>query len=51
MTRVCGQAAMWQPTQPIFTATIALLIGWERFSVLKLLGILVATAGAMFMAT
>lgn len=39
----------WQPSQPIMTATVAILLGWERPTILKTLGILVAFGGACFM--
>ena len=42
---VIGSA--WQPTQPIFSATIAICLGWERNSVLKFIGILVGLLGAV----
>ena len=41
-------ASIWQPSQPVFTAIIAILLGWEKASWRKLLGIAVASAGAVF---
>lgn len=35
------QASIWQPSQPVFTATIAICIGWEKPGAFKLLGIAV----------
>eukprot|EP00656_Telonema_subtile_P055800 TRINITY_DN8751_c0_g1_i1.p1 TRINITY_DN8751_c0_g1~~TRINITY_DN8751_c0_g1_i1.p1 ORF type:complete len:400 (+),score=81.56 TRINITY_DN8751_c0_g1_i1:41-1240(+) len=46
---VIGSA--WQPTQPIFSASIAILLGWEQASALKFGGILMALLGAAFMVT
>ena len=39
----------WQPTQPIMTATVAVLLGWEKPTAFKVIGILVAGGGAAFM--
>jgi len=39
----------WQPSQPIMTAVIAILLGWERPTLFKSLGIFVAFGGAAFM--
>ena len=39
----------WQPTQPIFVCVIAMALRMERFSVLKVLGVLVGFAGCAFM--
>ncbi|GMI50263.1 hypothetical protein ScalyP_jg984 [Parmales sp. scaly parma] len=44
---VIGSA--WQPSQPIFLASISVLLGWERATVLKIGGILLAFVGAAFM--
>ena len=44
---VIGSA--WQPTQPIFSTTIAILLGWEVATLPKVAGILVAFGGAAFM--
>jgi drug/metabolite transporter (DMT)-like permease len=44
---VSGSA--WQPSQPIFTATLAIIIGYERSSIRKAIGILTAVGGAIFM--
>lgn len=44
---VSGSA--WQPSQPIFTAAFAILVGFERSSARKALGILTAVSGAVFM--
>ena len=41
-------SALWQPTQPIFACALAIVIGMERFSLLKVIGIVVGAAGAMF---
>jgi len=46
---VIGSA--WQPTQPIFSASIAILLGWEKASGLKFGGIIMALLGAAFMVT
>ena len=42
-------ASAWQPTQPIFTVAISILVGYERFTWPKLGGIALATVGAAFM--
>ena len=39
----------WQPTQPIFVSIIAMALQMERFSFLKVLGVLVGFAGCAFM--
>ena len=44
---VVGSA--WQPTQPIFTAAISIVLGYERGTWAKLIGILLAFGGACFM--
>lgn len=44
-------ASAWQPTQPVFTLVISLLLGWEAVSVGKVLGILMSFAGATIMVT
>ncbi len=44
-------ASAWQPTQPVITLLIALLLGWEALSLGKALGILVSVGGAAFMVT
>ena len=44
---VIGSA--WQPSQPLFLASISVLLGWERATVLKIGGILLAFVGAAFM--
>jgi drug/metabolite transporter (DMT)-like permease len=44
---VIGSA--WQPTQPIFTLVIAIFLGWESATPLKVAGILIAFGGAAFM--
>jgi len=41
--------AAWQPSQPVLTAIFAIIAGYERPSSRRALGILIATAGAMFM--
>jgi len=46
-TAVMGSA--WQPSQPIFTACIAIAMSWERATLLKINGIFVAFCGAAFM--
>lgn len=43
-------SAAWQPAQPIFTAAIAISLGWERPTWPKLAGISIAFGGAAFMA-
>jgi len=44
---VIGSA--WQPTQPVFTLLISMLVGWERFTLGKGAGILISLGGAVFM--
>lgn len=44
---VIGSA--WQPTQPVFTLLISLLLGWEQPTCLKLSGIAISCCGAAFM--
>eukprot|EP00958_Prasinococcus_capsulatus_P025691 scaffold4412_cov401-Prasinococcus_capsulatus_cf.AAC.2 len=46
---VLGSA--WQPSQALMTYALALVLRWERFSWLGLSGILLGTAGAIFMVT
>ena len=41
--------ACWQPSQPIFTTCLAAFLGYEELSPRKLLGVLVAASGAVFM--
>ncbi|GAB5356966.1 hypothetical protein AAMO2058_000333500 [Amorphochlora amoebiformis] len=41
-------AAIWQPTQPIFTLVIATALGMEKPSSMKVLGILIAFAGCAY---
>lgn len=42
-------ASVWQPTQPIFTATVSMVLGWEPFSFERCVGILVAFFGCSVM--
>ena len=42
-------ASAWQPTQPVFTLMISLLLGWERLTALKAMGIAISFGGAAFM--
>lgn len=44
---VSGSA--WQPSQPVFTCGLAIMVGYERSSLRKSVGILIAVAGAVFM--
>ncbi len=44
---VAGSA--WQPTQPIFTLLISLVLGWEKPTLLKTAGIVISFGGAAFM--
>eukprot|EP01061_Rhynchopus_euleeides_P005773 TRINITY_DN14942_c0_g2_i1.p1 TRINITY_DN14942_c0_g2~~TRINITY_DN14942_c0_g2_i1.p1 ORF type:complete len:429 (+),score=126.14 TRINITY_DN14942_c0_g2_i1:138-1289(+) len=41
--------SVWQPSQPIFTTALALLLRYEQPDLLKILGILFAVAGASVM--
>lgn len=41
-------AAVWQSSLPIFTMLMAVLVGYERLSLLKVLGVLCAFAGCAF---
>lgn len=41
--------SIWQPSQPIFTVIIAISLGWESPTWLKISGIVVAFLGAVFM--
>lgn len=43
-------ASAWQPSQPVFTAGLAILLGWEVATWRKLAGIACASGGAVFMA-
>jgi drug/metabolite transporter (DMT)-like permease len=42
-------ASIWQPSQPIITAAICMFMGWEDFSVMRLIGIIIAFAGCATM--
>lgn len=42
-------ASVWQPTQPIITASVCMLLGWEPFSFERCVGILVAFFGCAIM--
>jgi len=44
---VLGSA--WQPSQPIITVFIAIMLGWERATTLKISGIIVAFLGSAFL--
>jgi len=41
--------AVWQPTQPIFSLVLAILLKYERGSFLKIAGIIVSFLGVLFM--
>eukprot|EP00659_Diplonema_papillatum_P017633 gene17633-27137_t len=41
--------AVWQPSQPVYTAFLAIMMGYEMLEWRKCLGILSAVAGAAFM--
>eukprot|EP00298_Acanthocystis_sp_HF-20_P026479 c4203_g1_i1.p1 GENE.c4203_g1_i1~~c4203_g1_i1.p1 ORF type:complete len:359 (+),score=107.34 c4203_g1_i1:40-1116(+) len=41
--------SIWQPTQPIFTLILAIFLGFEKPTILKILGILMSFAGVSFM--
>jgi len=43
---VVGSA--WQPSQAVMVTAIAIAIGWEKATVMKILGILIAFGGAVF---
>jgi drug/metabolite transporter (DMT)-like permease len=49
--KVAGGVAMaaWQPTQPIFSLVLGILLGYERFTIPKAAGILIAFLGVAFM--
>ena len=42
-------AAIWQSSLPIFTMLISVLVGYEKLSVLKVVGVLSAVAGCAFL--
>lgn len=42
-------ASVWQPSQPILTAAVCMLMGWEPVSCNRILGILVAFFGCAIM--
>lgn len=42
-------ASVWQPSQPILTAAICMMIGWEPFNFHRILGIFVAFLGCAIM--
>lgn len=42
-------ASVWQPSQPIITAAVCMLLGWEPFSLTRCGGILIAFAGCAIM--
>lgn len=42
-------ASVWQPSQPIITAALCMLMGWEPFNFHRVLGILVAFLGCSIM--
>lgn len=41
--------SLWQPTQPVFTLMLAVLLGSERLTPLRTAGILLSTVGCMVM--
>eukprot|EP00927_Polykrikos_kofoidii_P045070 TRINITY_DN3892_c0_g3_i1.p1 TRINITY_DN3892_c0_g3~~TRINITY_DN3892_c0_g3_i1.p1 ORF type:complete len:357 (-),score=47.10 TRINITY_DN3892_c0_g3_i1:87-1157(-) len=43
-------ASAWQPSQPVFSLVIAVILGWERLTVGKGIGIVISFGGAAFMA-
>eukprot|EP00551_Chaetoceros_affinis_P016826 CAMPEP_0203700434 /NCGR_PEP_ID=MMETSP0091-20130426/31198_1 /ASSEMBLY_ACC=CAM_ASM_001089 /TAXON_ID=426623 /ORGANISM="Chaetoceros affinis, Strain CCMP159" /LENGTH=408 /DNA_ID=CAMNT_0050573707 /DNA_START=36 /DNA_END=1262 /DNA_ORIENTATION=+ len=42
-------ASVWQPSQPIITAAVCMVLGWEPFNLNRVLGILVAFLGCSIM--
>ncbi len=42
-------ASVWQPSQPILTAGVCMMMGWEPFNFHRVLGILVAFIGCAIM--
>ncbi len=42
-------ASVWQPSQPIITAAVCMVLGWEPFNLHRVLGILVAFLGCSIM--
>lgn len=42
-------AAVWQPSQPIIMAAISILIGWEKFNSLRMIGVILACCGTLGM--
>jgi drug/metabolite transporter (DMT)-like permease len=42
-------ASVWQPSQPILTAAVCMMMGWEQFNFHRVLGILVAFLGCAIM--
>ncbi len=42
-------ATVWQPSAPIITAAVCMILGWEPFSFLRCVGILVAFLGCTVM--
>ncbi len=42
-------ASVWQPSAPIITAAVCMIIGWEPFSLARCVGILVAFLGCAIM--
>lgn len=42
-------ASVWQPSQPILTAAVCMVLGWEPFNFHRLLGIFVAFLGCAIM--
>jgi drug/metabolite transporter (DMT)-like permease len=41
-------AGIWQPAQPLFITLIAIYLGYEKSSVMKFVGIIVAAGGCLF---
>ena len=42
-------ASVWQPSQPIITAGVCMMMGWEPYNFHRVLGILVAFLGCLIM--
>mmetsp|Transcript_10012 Transcript_10012/g.14996 ORF Transcript_10012/g.14996 Transcript_10012/m.14996 type:complete len:410 (-) Transcript_10012:287-1516(-) len=42
-------ASVWQPSQPIITAAVCMLLGWEPFNMKRVIGILIAFLGCSIM--
>lgn len=42
-------ASVWQPTQPVFTSAVCMLLGWEPYNGIRVMGILIAFIGCAVM--